>query len=898
MSQEVLVRAGWALWTKHPGSTRDYAVLESSRDPLTDQEFAGALAYFAPGNPTTELGQPGSLPWVTISQVRIEQQRYMGMAIQKDAKQVDGAGRPIIRTSYFCIPHTELTANPISYAKLYEVLKDVWLPPERDGLIQLSIPRLDLEDLATKIIDTYGEQAVRATAALLLSGSVSIVGAEGSTVKERLDDLDAVAAMLPNGYRTDFTAATWSDSATRHHIRLAFAARARDGAGFVRWHSAPAEAGGDGPADSYLSLLRQIRQRRAARQDLVDLLTFLADDTTPRAFDEPQYAVDRVRDFDFAFIVWNAVRNGTAEVADVRTVFDRSRITELPPQGRQDLLEFLIDHAETQDWPHVGKWWDAVVDGDPGVMLPALVRISRHLFWTPSPNPAAIREPLTLADKHGLLDGLLAELIVAPDSRSLQGSALSAAAQSLIDWVLASPSAFPRTQQAMASSQMVACELLALLATSRGGDTRAGVRFLEPVLRGFLHPFFVALGGIDETVDQFGFGQLARQGTECVRALLQTASACGRLPQVLPGFAAWLASSARGPADDGTGQDWPVIISKLVPRDVISQAWLDVALLISGGAPSPWYLLTDLDRNDRQRYNECLARAWSELANTNGPALDDLLAQTLGGSLAETRGRATIGQADAVVDLTIRLNGGGKGGQLQAIVASWLATVPETARSEAACKWLAAVQHSRPDVVQDGALAALRRPPRGVSAAELAKRCVQAQQNGLDMREACEALADSRTISTGRKAAAVLAELRQGLRVEQADERQARDWVRWFTARFADGTFGSEVAAEFRSLAVAHARAEIRYCLDELFIAATGGREYSPPELSIEDITDLEGISRSSDQIARDAKRRRSRWHRGDKQDRGEEGQHDGGTGGPGGGPRHGSNQDCAGQPG
>lgn len=880
MSEQVAVSAGWALWAKHPGSNRDYSVLASSREPLTDQEFAGVLSHFAPGNPTSERGLPGSLPWVTISQVRVEQQGYLGITIQKDAEQVDDTGRPIIRTSYFCIPHAQLAATPVSYAGLYQVLKDVRLPPERDGLIHLSIPRLDPEAIAAGIIGTYGEQAVAAAAALLLSGSVNIVGSEGSAVEQRLEDLDAVAAMLPNGYRTDLTAATWSDSAARHHIRLAFAARARDDVGVVQWRSAPAGLSGRDPGDSYLSLLRQVRQRRPGQSGLAQLLTFLADDAVAHTFDQPQYAIERVRDFDLPFVVWNATRNGTADVDHVRAVFDRSRITELPSEGRQVLLEFLIDAADTQDWPRADRWWDVVVSDNPGVVLPTLVRTGRRLLWTPAPS-LSIREPLTLAAKHDLLDSLLAELIVVPASPSGLSGAVSAAAQLLVDWVLAaSPAAFPRTQHAIASNPLIACELLTLQAGSEHG-AGAAVSFVKPVLHAFLHPFFIAVGAIQGTVDQFGFGQLARQDTDCVRALLQTASYSGHLPQVLPGFVAWLAGGARGPSDADISLYWRGIIWTLTPADAESQAWLDLALLVSGNAPR--YLLTDLDRKARLRYNECLASAWSDVVASEGPALDDRLADMLGSSLAETTWAANARHADAVVDLTMRLTDGGKRDRLEAMIAGSVSNVPEAARSEFARGWLARVQRSRPGVVQDGTLATLRHPPRGVTAAQLAKLCVQAFRNDLDMGEACQALADSHTIATGRAAAAVLAELRQGLVAAEPGGQKIRDWLCWFIQKFADGTFGSQTADEFRRLAVAHTRNEISYCLDELFIAATGGRQHAPPELSDEDVAELEWISQSFDKIARDAKKRgRPRWPWADRQDRGEEGRHDGGTGEPG----------------
>ena len=75
--------------------------------------------------------------------------------------------------------------------------------------VPLTLPSLDPHEL-THSISEFGELAVATTAALLLSGPVSIIGAGASTLEERLRFIDAVAALLPYGCRTGYSAATWS----------------------------------------------------------------------------------------------------------------------------------------------------------------------------------------------------------------------------------------------------------------------------------------------------------------------------------------------------------------------------------------------------------------------------------------------------------------------------------------------------------------------------------------------------------------------------------------------------------------------------------------------------------------------------------------------------------------
>ena len=45
---------GWALWGKQPGTDRDYSVLASSNEPLSEAEFASVLGHFVPGTPPTD----------------------------------------------------------------------------------------------------------------------------------------------------------------------------------------------------------------------------------------------------------------------------------------------------------------------------------------------------------------------------------------------------------------------------------------------------------------------------------------------------------------------------------------------------------------------------------------------------------------------------------------------------------------------------------------------------------------------------------------------------------------------------------------------------------------------------------------------------------------------------
>ncbi len=303
MGDLVRVSAAWALWGKPPRSNSDYSVLASSAQPLSKPEFASVLTYFAPGTPRAERRLPSSLPWVTLSRVGVDKELYVGIAIQEPTDQVDGAGRPITRTSYFCIAYAELIRIPVSYTDLYEQLASVRLPHEDGDLIQLSIPPLDPEALAADVKMVFGEPVVATTAALLLCGPVTIIGAEGIALNERLRFFDAVAALLPYGYRAGYTASTWSDSGARHRIRLAFAARPRKDAGLIRWRDLPEAPNPGSPGEVYLRLLDQIDERSPEQAWLKNLIRFFGQDSAPRTFEQPQHAIESLRNFGLPFIV-------------------------------------------------------------------------------------------------------------------------------------------------------------------------------------------------------------------------------------------------------------------------------------------------------------------------------------------------------------------------------------------------------------------------------------------------------------------------------------------------------------------------------------------------------------------------------------------------------------------
>lgn len=853
---EVQLTGGWAIWGKPRGTDGDYRVLESSTEPLDALRFAQILDHFKPGTPPTERGRPDSLPWVTISWMTLGDQPYVGMALQDSTGEVDGYGRPITRTSYFCFPYTSLASGPVSYLGLYRALKEVQLPAPRGALVQVTVPVLDPATLADDVT-RLGEAAVSTAAALLLRGSVSILGADASTLEQRLQFLDAVTALLPYGYRAGTTAATWTESGVRHRIKLAFAARPKEGANSVAWRRAqPPPEGIADSAASYYRQFRLLRERPAANHGLTELIGFLARDTTAREFDTPDPAIGGLREFDLPFAVLDDVHRQTADPGELRRVFAASRVTELPADGRRDMLAALIAHGDPADVKMAGAWWDRTATGDPGVLVTALTGPARAFLWRADPVRQTADAYLRLAADHGLADPLLARLVAPPTDHPDLGTGRDAVARVIAEQVVArrDTAAFSQTRQALAGAPLMCCTLVALLAGHEPGPT-AALNWLRPVTGGLLDPFTVTTSPVPTAVQPGQVGMLVQHDEECVRLLLTAASTAGRLDQVLPGFAGWITGAVAHPVTGTPArtQYWRDALMALPAHGAATSAWIDLILLALRADPR---FLLDAGASV-PGYGRAFADGWNQLAaGLDGQVIDEMLTTALINYLHGRPWSRDQARASTVADIVERLAAGGGRGRLESLVAATMAASPGARAWQAVTGWLDRLRQDRPDAVQEGTFLMLRESRADADAGELAELCVQAFANGLPARETAVALAESGAVRTGADATRVLAELRRML----PESEQAAEWLLEFIHVNANGTVGWSTAREFRELSVAQSLNEIEYRLRLLLAGAGGGQSgTAPPTLPDDAVRRLEHIGKTVEQLIR-AARPRSGW--------------------------------------
>ena len=269
------VSAQWALEGKQPDG-QDYRILACSTANLNRDHFAAALSRF-------KLGELNTLPQVSMSYAKHgAAQSYVALAIHWYAdegqryadgvEQRDNQGRLTAYTNYFCLPYKHLAAAAIGYLAMYKALRAVRLTvidgPPVDVPIAMPTSRTPAsDDLAVSV------------APLLLTGRpVCVLGAEGTDMLERLEFIDTVMELLPYGFRSRMTAATWTRASNRnHHFRLFFSSAPRAGEPdhVVTWGESPDLAGvADKEALDYLEWLQEAIGPLARLADLTKEMGF------------------------------------------------------------------------------------------------------------------------------------------------------------------------------------------------------------------------------------------------------------------------------------------------------------------------------------------------------------------------------------------------------------------------------------------------------------------------------------------------------------------------------------------------------------------------------------------------------------------------------------------------
>lgn len=829
------VEAGWALWSKKPGSHDDYSVLACSSAPFTRGDFGKIITRFAAGTPDTRSSGPGALPWVTLSWVGVDKGLQLGIAVTEDTGQVDGAGRPITRTSYFCVPYADVAAARLGYSGLYRAVAGIELPESDGPVISLDVYRPADADAVRAVAARFGEREVASAAALLLRGPVSVVRAEGVPLEDRLDFIDAVVSLLPYGYRARFSAGTWADSGARHRLRFTFAARPREDGTAIAWGRPGDIPAGDDVAREYFDQfcsLRGIGRVGGKVFTLPAVLARLAEDAAPRKFEQSP-AGSSLFQIDLPFRVERALEAGRpVGLSVLRQVITEKRILELGPGGRAAVLTALSERGEAADWRLLVPWLDDGLDAD--AVRRILGTFGRRMLWTDRPDAGLMTECLNAAAGPGLVDDVLAVLLVPPDGGGSLSRAVECAADLLAQAAPSYPSgevAYPRTREALAAEPRVVAGFLAVLADSVPDADRC-LRWLEPEApEALIRLFGIALGlNTDDEIREGDVTQLTYQGASCVTSLLEAAARTGCLDAVLPGCTRWIAG---GGLTDADAEELTWYLRNLAavasPRQ---RAWLDMALLAAGASPSA--LPPPMGYPGSQEYVTDLVNIWKHL-KTGFNLFDSgrcvgILARYLDGELRT----ATRQQADAVESLDRQLRTHGIGPVLKPSISpiSFLPQKAPAAGPRGSGQQSARALAETPGDTWGPALLSLAKASPGTDPRQLAALCLQACGESATPAEAFRSLAESGAIDSEKTAGDMLAHLADVFTRPRVSGETRNAWLQAYVQAIARGEFGQVPAQGFHQQVMQNAHKSIESGLRQVIALAsgTGSGEYELDE--------------------------------------------------------------------
>ena len=841
MADMVTVRAGWALWAKRPGTRQDYSVLACSPETFSRTDFAAIIARFAVGSPDVNAAGPAALPWATVSWVGVDGDPQLGISVTSDSGQVDGVGRPIAQTAYFCVPYAQLARTPVSYCDLFDsVVAQVPLLRPSDGpVIPLAVPAMSADRLADTV-RRAGEQTATVAAALLLSRPVSVVQAEGASLRDRLEFIDAVASLLPYGYRVRFSGATWSDTGTKHRVRLAFAGRPLEGAAVVYWRRTVDLPPGDPLATAYCTKLRRLAEDPARAREglgLPAVIGRLAADAEARTFDRPQAALDSLARLDQPFHLVRAVRNREqVGLEELREFFRSGSARELRDEA--DVVALLANfagQAEPRDWGQLRREVSNLRGKEDQVRI--LVTFGKRMLWTVPQDAAGAVDSLRFAAQLGHEDAVLAEFLRQPEEPADRQVGAQPAAQLVAETILAPQGTglpYPLARQVLLDNPGLTAECV--VALTRSHHAVPLLRWLDPEGTWVLTRLFsVVLGITDGWVSSSDLDELDACGRgDSVRLLLQAASNAGNLDKVLPGFTNWLGGS--GELRHGDHGYWLTHLSGLVCHGPQPQAWLDTTLLMVGGPPSG---LPPVQWSAAARYADMMARIWTDLSKAYPLFNAEACARALAGYLGQQPWAADAERATGVAELARRLFDFDPSGSVASVVSSSLAATPAARSWEFARDWLNWAAAREPEAVRGRLFDSLAAPP-GTDPGTLAGLCASACAAGIDAETALPQLAKSGALAGAAQVMDMFAALQQAFDEAEVDDEVAEAWQIGFSELVATGEFGTDFVPAARALFSEQARRDIRLDLRLLAIFAEDGnddRQYEWTDAEREDLT-------------------------------------------------------------
>ena len=445
----------WAWISKEPGSPEDYGVIAASKGlPVTE----GLTGTYVAGVPSSSLPQdtPAGPPWVTFGCHRTSPDgRLLSVSVQDPWRGQDQARRPIWPRRFFLCPYEDLCGAGASYRTLWEAVASVRLPRPDDQPVRAVTRAQSLNDLVA-VIDGVGFAHVAATAAALLDDPVAVTGTSGLRLTDpagpldRLAVLDAIAALLPYGFRADLSASTAVDNTVAHRTRLILAEYAGRGQQAAGLGDAPVTPRSELARD-YLNMLLE-KGRWDGSQAVV---AHLWDATGACSFAQPEVALEILDGLNRA---GHRIRKAKAEAEGLtlsRAFFRGApsqvqqawRSPELDEQTLAKLLRPFLDLDAQRLAEALIPYWDAVA-GD-------YAALTRQRLDRGDTGPAlrSLLAAESLPDLRGA-DRLLRTLVDPPQDPAGSGSQpVAVRAELLRRCPVPAPGTFDQTRAVLSSGQ-------------------------------------------------------------------------------------------------------------------------------------------------------------------------------------------------------------------------------------------------------------------------------------------------------------------------------------------------------------------------------------------------------------------------------------------------------------
>ncbi|MEV6653625.1 hypothetical protein [Streptomyces sp. NPDC051219] len=215
-----MIRAHWAVLSKPPADGGDYRILTCSGGPSAYEAFEDLVRETLFGTPPqwTAGGSPGEgLPWISFGAFGDGEvsTRHVSVSVTDWSGPVesywDSSGRRTASTRYFVLPYEDLARQGIGLTGLWNAVRPVELPPvEGERPLALGVESDPLPVVAEFVDEELGFGWAAATAAVALETPLSLVSRSSRFALTRLATIDAVAWLLPYGYRAALTASTWA----------------------------------------------------------------------------------------------------------------------------------------------------------------------------------------------------------------------------------------------------------------------------------------------------------------------------------------------------------------------------------------------------------------------------------------------------------------------------------------------------------------------------------------------------------------------------------------------------------------------------------------------------------------------------------------------------------------